>query len=295
VPNIRRFRREREPLPAGEPGVGVGETAANASATVKTYVSGKSLDTGIDIRLSGVCKDYTLRSERIQVLQGVDITVKPGEFVSILGPSGCGKSTLLHVIAGLEAATAGDIAIDGAPTVKRTVYFGYMFQKDLLLPWLNVRDNVALGLEISTRSQRSAGREQALELLSRYDLESFARAYPSQLSGGMRQRAALMRTLLIDRRGILLDEPFGALDALTRRTMQDWLLKVLENTSKTVIFVTHDIDEAILLSDRVLVMTPRPSRVHSEWPINLSRPRSKEITLTSEFGEYRRQLYDVLL
>ena len=224
-------------------------------------------------------------------VEGVNLAVNAAEFLTIVGPSGCGKSTLLNIIAGLEEPTAGSILVDGVSVSDRQRYFGYMFQKDLLFPWRRVRDNVAIGLEV-LRTPRNEARARALDILRRFDLDAFAEKYPSQLSGGMRQRVALMRTLLCDREILLLDEPFGALDALTRSIMQEWLLGIWEKDHRTVIFITHDIEEAIFLSDRILTMSARPGRIKGELTIDLPRPRDHTIVTTPRFTEFKRAVLD---
>jgi len=225
-------------------------------------------------------------SEPVAALQDVDFEVGHGEFVSIVGPSGCGKTTLLDVIAGLVEPSGGRILINGTEVKDRKRHFGYMFQRDLLFPWRTIRDNVALGLEVLGSPKREA-RQSAIGILEKFGLAGFAHRYPSQLSGGMRQRAALMRTLLVNRQVLLLDEPFGALDALTRSQMQEWLLELWEKDHRTVIFVTHDVEEAIFLADRVLVMTARPGRIKTEANIELSRPRDYKVLTSAPFNELK--------
>ena len=242
--------------------------------------------------MTGLTKTFRKGQSKVEAFQGVDLAVHEGEFVSVLGPSGCGKSTLLHVVAGLEEATSGAVEINGehipAPP-DRTGYFGYMFQKDLLMPWATIIDNVSLGLVVQGVRKEEA-RSRAGELLDRYGLGFSAKMYPAQLSGGMRQRAALIRTLLIDRPIMLLDEPFGALDALTRSLMQEWLLSLWEQDRKTILFVTHDLEEAVFLSDRVVVMTARPGRIKLSLPIDIPRPRDYETVATPEFVRLKQQL-----
>ena len=185
------------------------------------------------------------------------LSIAPGRFVSLIGPSGCGKSTIFNIVAGLLQPSGGRVLIDGIDATGTIGRVGYMLQKDLLLPWRNVLDNVILGMEIQGLPLREA-RERALPLLRRYGLSGFEYSYPNALSGGMRQRAALLRTLLFDTDVILLDEPFGALDAQTKLHMQEWLLGLWADFGKTVVFVTHDVEEAIYLSDEVHVMATRP-------------------------------------
>jgi ABC-type nitrate/sulfonate/bicarbonate transport system ATPase subunit len=224
----------------------------------------------------------------VTAFERVSFRVDEGEFLSVLGPSGCGKTTLLHVIAGLEQESAGEVLVDGVQGVNRANQFGYMFQKDLLMPWYRVVDNVALGLVIEGVS-KSEARRRSVELMERYGLGAAAKRYPSQLSGGMRQRAALIRTLLLDRSVMLLDEPFGALDALTRSIMQEWLLEIWSDSKRTIIFVTHDVEEAVFLSDRVLVMSAH-GRIKLDMPIDLPRPRTHEILSQPDFVKKKEEL-----
>jgi ABC-type nitrate/sulfonate/bicarbonate transport system ATPase subunit len=217
-----------------------------------------------------------------QALAPVTLAIPQGRFVSLIGPSGCGKSTIFNIIAGLLEPTAGRVIIDGVDATGTIGRVGYMLQKDLLLPWRTVLDNVILGMEIQGVPLAQA-RERALPLLARYGLGGFEYLYPSSLSGGMRQRAALLRTLLFDTDVILLDEPFGALDAQTKLQMQEWLLQLWSDFGKTVLFVTHDVDEAIYLSDEMHVMGTRPGRILESIPIALPRPRIRSSALTPEF------------
>ncbi|HEY0814043.1 MAG TPA: ABC transporter ATP-binding protein [Pseudonocardia sp.] len=208
----------------------------------------------------------------LPVLDGIAFDVAPGEFVSVIGPSGCGKSTLFDVIAGLERPDAGRVLIEGADATGQVNHVAYMPQRDLLFPWRSVLDNTALGLEVAGVRRRVA-RARARALFSPFGLAGFEDARPDELSGGMRQRAALLRTVVQDRPLLLLDEPFGALDSLTRSDMQAWLADVWARYGWTVLLVTHDIREAVYLSDRVVVLTPRPARVRAEVGIELPRPR----------------------
>jgi ABC-type nitrate/sulfonate/bicarbonate transport system ATPase subunit len=215
-------------------------------------------------------------------LAPVTLSIPQGRFVSLIGPSGCGKSTIFNIIAGLLEPTGGRVMIDGVDATGTIGRVGYMLQKDLLLPWRSVLDNTILGMEIQDVPLREA-RERALPLLHRYGLSGFEYLYPNSLSGGMRQRAALLRTLLFDTDVILLDEPFGALDAQTKLQMQEWLLQLWSDFGKTVLFVTHDVEEAIYLSDEVHVMGTRPGRIIATIPVALPRPRIRTSALTPEF------------
>jgi ABC-type nitrate/sulfonate/bicarbonate transport system ATPase subunit len=202
----------------------------------------------------------------LETLRDVNLHVAPGEFVSLVGPSGCGKSTLFSLIAGVESITAGRIAVNGETDPdRRRLSVGYMFQKDLLFPWRTLLDNAALGLEVSLGS--TAARQRARALLPRFGLEAFERHHPAELSGGMRQRVALMRTLLLGRPLLLLDEPFASLDALTRRELQTWLRDTWSSGSQGALLVTHDVREAIVLSDRIYVMGPLPGTIVDEVPV----------------------------
>jgi ABC-type nitrate/sulfonate/bicarbonate transport system ATPase subunit len=229
----------------------------------------------------------------VDALVDADLRVREGEFISLIGPSGCGKSTLFNLIAGLDEPTDGRIVIDGTDRSGQQGLVGYMLQKDLLLPWRTVLDNVVLGLEIGGVKKKEA-QDIARPLLTTYGLGDFLDRYPAQLSGGMKQRAALLRTILFNRDIILLDEPFGALDAQTREHMQEWLLDLWDDFRKTVLFVTHDIDEAIYLSDRVFVMSARPGRIVAEIPITLDRPRKPSIVTSDEFIRLKAEAREYL-
>ncbi|CAN5472296.1 ABC transporter ATP-binding protein [soil metagenome] len=235
-----------------------------------------SVGNGDKIRVQGVCKSFASPDRTVDVLDGIDLTVRDGEFVSIIGPSGCGKSTLFNVLAGLELPDTGSVTVHGSEATGDTEHFAYMPQKDLLFPWLKVIDNAALGLRVQGQS-RKAARAQAAELFPTFGLSGFEDVWPSQLSGGMRQRVALLRTVVQHRSVLLLDEPFGALDSLTRTEMQMWLTSVWEKYHWTVVLITHDIREAVFLSDRVYALTARPGRVASEHVIDLPRPRTPDM------------------
>ena len=246
------------------------------------------------LRLSGVSKAYPANGgQSVQALRDVTLDVGRAEFVSLVGPSGCGKSTLLGLIAGLEEPTNGDIEVAaGAEGTPGKV--AYMPQRDLLLPWRSLLDNVTLGAEVGG-GDRAAARERAVKLLPAFGLEGFADALPHTLSGGMRQRAALLRTVLLDRPILLLDEPFGALDALTRAALQEWLLGIWERLKAAVLFVTHDVEEALWLSDRVYVMTRRPGSIQLDLTVGLPRPRTRAVRGTAEFAALKQRLLDALL
>jgi ABC-type nitrate/sulfonate/bicarbonate transport system ATPase subunit len=245
----------------------------------------------VDIR--SVTKIFRRESRVVHALDATSMRVERGRFASIIGPSGCGKSTLFNIIAGLAKPTSGDVLVDGTSIVGKSGLVGYMLQKGLLLPWKTVLENITLGMEIRGIS-KSESISRAKPLIERYGLHGFEQHYPHELSGGMRQRVSLLRTMLYDRDVILLDEPFGALDAQTRMLMQRWLLGVWEDLRKTILFVTHDIDEAIFLSDEIYVFTARPGRIKAEVTIPLPRPRTPEIMTTPEFMELKRHLMSLL-
>jgi ABC-type nitrate/sulfonate/bicarbonate transport system ATPase subunit len=225
----------------------------------------------------------------LPVLDGVSFDVAPGEFVSVVGPSGCGKSTLFNVVAGLVAPDGGRVLVDGADATGRTDPFAYMPQQDLLFPWRTVLDNTALGLEVAG-VPRAEARRRAGELFEPFGLAGFERARPAELSGGMRQRAALLRTVVQDRAVLLLDEPFGALDSLTRSDMQGWLDRVRGRFGWTVLLITHDVREAVRLSDRVVVLSPRPAVVRRIVPVPLARPRPADAVTDPAFAAVEAEL-----
>lgn len=225
-------------------------------------------------------------------LDGLELSVPAGEFVTVVGPSGCGKSTLFNMVAGLEEPDAGGAMRfrgRGCHASELLGQVAFMPQRDLLLPWRSVIDNAILANEIEGAPKREA-RAKARRMVPEFGLAGFEDQYPHQLSGGMRQRVALMRTFLFERDLMLLDEPFGALDALTRTIMQRWLLDVWERHRRTILFITHDVDEAIFLGDRVLVMTARPGRVKLERRVDLPRPRDAGLVLTPEFIALKRDI-----
>ena len=236
----------------------------------------------VKVHLDHVGMAFTTPAGTFRAVAPLDLAIESGRFVSLVGPSGCGKSTLFNIIAGLLQPTEGRVLIDGEDATGIIGRVGYMLQKDLLLPWRTVLDNVILGMEIQGRPLREA-RERALPLLQKYGLAGFEHLYPNSLSGGMRQRAALLRTLLFDTDVILLDEPFGALDAQTKVQMQEWLMQLWSDFKKTVVFITHDVEEAIFLSDEIHVMGTRPGRLLESIPITLRRPRERASALTPEF------------
>jgi ABC-type nitrate/sulfonate/bicarbonate transport system ATPase subunit len=243
-----------------------------------------------ELRLDGLAKSYGA----LPVLDGVSLTVSAGEFVALVGPSGCGKSTLFDVVAGLVPPDAGRVLVDGADTTGRTDPFAYMPQQDLLFPWRTVLDNTTLGLEVAGARRRDA-RERARPLFAEFGLAGFEDARPAELSGGMRQRAALLRTVVQDRPVLLLDEPFGALDALTRTEMQLWLSRMRARFAWTVLLVTHDVREAVFLADRVAVLGPRPTAVVRDVRADLPRPRDLSVLTDPAFVAAEAELLGALV
>ena len=237
--------------------------------------------------------DVSVRFDGTLALDHLSLAVGRSEFVSIVGPSGSGKSTLFNVVSGLQRPTSGRVLLDGRDVTGETGHVGYMLQKDLLVPWRTVVDNIVLGAAL-TRGATRRDREEAAALATRYGLGEFLHHYPHALSGGMRQRVALMRTLALHTDVLLLDEPFGALDSQTRLDMQLWLLSVYEDLEVTILFVTHDVDEAILLADRVAVLSERPGRILADLPIPLERPRDLDVLTSAEFTELKREVLRLL-
>jgi NitT/TauT family transport system ATP-binding protein len=224
-----------------------------------------------------------------RALEPINLVVGDNDFVTILGPSGCGKSTLLRLVAGLDTATRGRVALDGRAIVGPGADRGMVFQSYTLFPWLTIADNIAFGLREKGMPAARRG-EIVQQWLERVGLSGFAQHYPKQLSGGMQQRTAIARALANDPKILLLDEPFGALDNQTRALMQELLLGIWEREQKTVLFVTHDIEEAIFLASRVLVMTARPGRIKAELPIDLPHPRHYTIKTSPEFSALKARL-----
>jgi ABC-type nitrate/sulfonate/bicarbonate transport system ATPase subunit len=251
------------------------------------------------LTLDGLVKAYGDRlpgrgGTALPVLDGVSLTVAPGELVALVGPSGCGKSTLFDVVAGLERPDAGRVLVDGTEATGRTDAFAYMPQQDLLFPWRSVLDNTTLGLEVAGVRRRAA-RERARPLFAEFGLDGFEGARPDELSGGMRQRAALLRTVVQERPVLLLDEPFGALDALTRTEMQLWLSRMHTRFAWTVVLVTHDVREAVLLADRVVVLAPRPTSVRRVVGVDLPRPRDLSVLTDPRFAAAEAELLGALV
>jgi NitT/TauT family transport system ATP-binding protein len=246
------------------------------------------------IKLEAVSLVYDDGHRSVEALRDLSLEVARGEFVSLVGPSGCGKSTILHVIAGFIAPQSGTVSVNGKQVTGPGTDRGVVFQRHNLFPWKTVRENIALGPKVQN-APVEAQKRIADDWIARIRLQGFEDSYPGELSEGMRQRVGLARAFATDPAVLLMDEPFASLDALTAIRMRELLVSMWERSSKVVLFVTHDIDEAILLSDRVVVLSDRPARVRKEVKINLARPRSYERSLGSESESFRRELRSLLL
>jgi NitT/TauT family transport system ATP-binding protein len=229
----------------------------------------------------------------VQALSSIDLTVRENEFVVLLGPSGCGKSTLLNIVAGFEEPSAGSVRVFGEPVAGPAPERAVVFQEPALFPWLSVFDNVAFSRKLKGEP-RARYEPDVRAYLVQVGLSKFGDALPDQLSGGMKQRVGIARALIMEPRVFLLDEPFGALDAQTRLAMQQLLLDVWEKHRRTVLFITHDIDEAILLADTIYVMSARPGRIKERIPVELPRPRSLDLLASEDFNPLRRRILDLI-
>lgn len=237
-----------------------------------------------------VIEQLTKRFDGTEVLKELSLHVEEDEFVAVLGPSGSGKSTLFHLIGGLYEPEEGTIMLDGKNINGQQGSVSYMPQSPSLLPWRTVLDNVVLGAEIDGHKDHQA----AIQMMEKAVLAGYEQAYPHQLSGGMKQRAAFIRSLLSPQPLILLDEPFSALDEFTRSEMQKWLLDIWQRNKRSILFVTHNIEEALFLADRILVLSEKPAHVVAEFKVKFARPRAEHITLSEEFLDYKKQIYKVL-
>ena len=246
------------------------------------------------VELRGIHHSFRDESGRpLPVLDGLDLVAQENQFVAIVGPTGSGKSTLFHILAGLLNPTSGAVLLDGDDITGSPGHVAYMMQKDLLLAWRRVVDNVALGPELAGE-RRAVARERARALMPLFGLSGFEDFYPAGLSGGMRQRVALMRTFLCDRSLLLLDEPFSALDALTRAGMHDWLLSTWPSLGRAGLLITHDVEEALLLADEVLVLSPRPGRIVDRVRSPFPGPRGRDLLRERRFGELKLHLLERL-
>jgi len=256
------------------------------NATKKATVEAKK---SAVIEVKNVKKSFT----GLHTLEDISLVLEKNRFVSIVGPSGCGKSTLFDIISGLEKPDRGNVFIDGQDYNGRTGRVSYMHQKDLLFPWSTILNNVCVPLLIKGFKKKEAA-IKARGHFPAFGLEGFENSYPSQLSGGMRQRAALLRTYLFADDIMLLDEPFGSLDAITRKKMQLWLLKIWEQINASILFITHDIEEAIFLSDSIYLLSERPAIVKKTFNIDIKRPRDSSILTSPGFNEIKKEIYELL-
>jgi NitT/TauT family transport system ATP-binding protein len=245
------------------------------------------------LEASGVFKRYERNGKSLAIVEIGEFAAREGEFITVIGPSGCGKSTFLHIMGGFIKPEAGSIRVDGRQVDGPGPDRGMMFQEFSLFPWKSVAGNIAWGLE-AQGFEKSKIDEIVERQLAMIGLADFRNHYPAELSGGMKQRAALARVLAFDPKVLLMDEPFGALDAQTREVMQEELMNLWERTRKTVVFVTHDIDEAVFLADRVVVLTARPARVREEIKIDLPRPRDIAVRKSVQCLEYRNYIWDLI-
>ena len=245
------------------------------------------------LQIRGLRKDFSGAAGPVTALEGIDLDVVEGELAVIVGPSGCGKSTLLNIVAGLEHGTSGEARIDGRPITGPGADRGMVFQSYTLFPWLSVRENVEFGLRIKgvPKNDRAATARRYLGLVGLADFEN---ALPKELSGGMKQRVAIARVLANQPRMLLMDEPFGALDAQTRLVLQELLLRIRAQERSTVLFITHDIDEAILLADNVYVMSRRPGRLKARIPVDIPRPRDHRVTVSADFAAVKARIMELL-
>ncbi len=245
------------------------------------------------ITAARVGKVYDGRAGRVAALDGIDVNIAEGEFAAVLGPSGCGKSTLLNLVAGFEAPSEGTITVFGAPVRKPGPQRAVVFQESALFPWLSVWENVVFAPKLAGK-KRADYEDAAREFLETVGLAGFERHLPDQLSGGMKQRVGIARALLMRPQVLLMDEPFGALDAQTRLQMQELLLQVWDRYRKTIVFITHDIDEAILLADTVHVMSARPGRIQARIPVTLPRPRGLSLLTEPAFNVLKREIFELI-
>jgi NitT/TauT family transport system ATP-binding protein len=246
----------------------------------------------LSLVLSGLSKNFPGEggSEAVAVLEDIRFRVEEGEFISIVGPSGCGKTTLLRIIAGLEEASDGKVLLDGKELPQGSKEVGMVFQEYALFPWRTTLGNIEFGLEVKgiNKKKRRAG---AMEYIRTFDLNGFERRYPAELSGGMKQRVAIARTLIMDPEVVLMDEPFGALDSQTRNLLQQFLLHIWQKRRDTILFVTHNVDEAVFLSDRIVILSKRPARIVRTFDVDLPRPRDRT---GAECNQIRRDILRVL-
>ncbi|MEV7236419.1 ABC transporter ATP-binding protein [Streptomyces sp. NPDC051020] len=245
------------------------------------------------MKFNDVYRDFDTKNGGLVALDHVSLTIEDGEFVTVVGPSGCGKSTMLNIAAGLLEAAGGTVTVDDQPVNGPSPERGVIFQQYALFPWMTVTENVEFGLKVAGVDKRER-RATALRMIDMVGLTDFADALPKTLSGGMKQRCAIARAYAVNPKVLLMDEPFGALDALTRIRLQDSLLETWSRDRRTVMFITHDVDEAVYLAGRVVVMAARPGRIHQIIPVDLPYPRTEEMRLSAEFAELRRQVWNAV-
>jgi NitT/TauT family transport system ATP-binding protein len=243
------------------------------------------------IAVKGVTKKFSGKRGQVTALENLSLDVRDGEFVVIVGASGCGKTTLLNLVAGFDRPTEGRILLDGQPVTGITPECGMIFQQYALFPWKTVQDNVEFGLKMK-RMPVKERRERAVRFIDMVGLKGFEKSYPHHLSGGMKQRVSIARSLANNPKVMLLDEPFAALDAMTRQVLQEQLVRIYEKHRKTIVFITHSIDEALLLSSRIVVMTARPGRIAQDIVNDLPHPRNAEVQLSSRYMELKRTIWD---
>lgn len=247
-------------------------------------------DVAVKVKIENVVKKYSTRKGEMIALNGVSLDIKENEFICVVGPSGCGKSTLLNIIAGLHEPTSGRVLVDGKPVEGPGPERGVVFQQYALFPWLTVLKNVEFGLKLKGVTGEQATVE-AMKYLKMVQLEQFANSYPKELSGGMKQRVAIARAYAVNPEVLLMDEPFGALDAQTRTQLQSELLETWQTEKKTCFFITHDVDEAIILAQKVIIMSARPGRIKEIVDINIPYPRTQETKMSPEFLELKNYIW----
>lgn len=258
-----------------------------------TTASEKTSQSKLALSISDVDMVFSRGENHVHALNGINLTVREGSFVAVVGPSGCGKSTLMKLVAGLRAPTNGHLELLGKPIAGPRSDVGIVFQNPVLLPWRTVIENLLLPADI-LKLDRDASRKKAIDLLALVGLSGFENAYPNELSGGMQQRAAIARSLVYDAPILMMDEPFGALDAMTREQMNVELQRIWETSGKTIVFITHSIPEAVFLADQVVVMSSRPGRILKTFDIDLPRPRKLDDMATQDFGGYVREIRELL-
>ena len=272
----------------------MGGEKIGAMARVQVRLAGKEFKVVPKLEVVSLCKEFHKQNgQTTEVLRDIDLAIYPGEFVSIVGASGCGKTTFLRIVDGLIEPTSGEIRIDGRKIVVPGPDRAFVFQQNCLLPWRTVLDNVTFGLDMQKKDKKQA-REVAGRFIRMVGLQGFERHYPHELSGGMCQRVNLARALTVDPEVLLMDEPFASLDAQTREIMQSELLKIWSSYRKTVVFITHQIDEAVYLSDRVVVFTSRPGRLKESVKIDIPRPRDLSVKRTTEFLAYVDRIWKMI-